>query len=216
MSIDPNVPPAYGPAPRQGGGAKIWIFLGLGCGLVLLLCCGGVVGFGVYAGRSMQGTEDPATVVAVANDIAEIKLPEGFQPAVSIDFAVPGTGVSIIKVALFADADGESMVCLSESPIEPAEADVEQMKLQVEQALQPQRHHLRRLRVLSSRSFEATVRGQPASFDIQKAEDATTKEEFIQVTGVFPGKKGTGLVIAQLKADQFTEEDAETLVRSIK
>lgn len=216
MSIDPNVPPAYAPGPRQGGGAKIWIFLGLGCGGMLLLCCGVGVGFVVYAGRSMQGTEDPAAVVAVANGIAEVDLPEGFQPVFSIDFAVPGTGVSIVKVAVFNAANNAGIVCLSESPMDISVADPDQMKVQVDQALQTQPHRLRRLQVSSSRSIEVVVRGQPASFAIQKAQDASSNEEFVQLTGVFPGKKGTGLIIAQLRADQFTEADAEKLARSIK
>lgn len=59
MSIDPNVPPAYGPVPPKGGGGKLWLFLGLGCGVVLLLCCGVGAGLLTVGRQALQMAEEP-------------------------------------------------------------------------------------------------------------------------------------------------------------
>jgi hypothetical protein len=45
MSMDPNATEPFAPqTPAKSGGSKVWMFLGIGCGLMLLLCCGGGVG----------------------------------------------------------------------------------------------------------------------------------------------------------------------------
>lgn len=70
--------------------------------------------------------------------------------------------------------------------------------------------------MLETRSVEVTIHEEPATFNIQKAKDPATNQEYVQVIGVFKGKSGTAMLMAQLPADQYTEEDAEKLVRSIK
>ncbi|MGH7138616.1 MAG: hypothetical protein ACREHD_22960, partial [Pirellulales bacterium] len=60
------------------------------------------------------------------------------------------------------------------------------------------------------------IRGKPATFKIQKAEDPQTKRQYVQIEGVFEGKDGPAILIGQIKADEFSDEDAENLVRSIK
>lgn len=60
MSIDPHASAAYGPAPPKSGGGKIWLFVGLGCGgVVLLLCCGVGAGLFMFGRQASQMAEQP-------------------------------------------------------------------------------------------------------------------------------------------------------------
>ena len=68
MSIDPNVSEHFTPQtplPARGG-SKVWLFVGLGCGVVLVLCCGVGVGFVFLAGNAMQIVQDPEAAARTA------------------------------------------------------------------------------------------------------------------------------------------------------
>ena len=215
MSIDPNVPPAYGPAPRQGGGGKIWLFLGLGCGFVLLLCCG-VGGFMVYQVReNFAPVNDPAGVTAMAQGIADVEVPAGFRPATGFKFTIPFTDQSMTMVVFQAE-NNQGGVFLCEFSAGFGAGNQEQFKQQMEQSLNQQGHGTKQLQVLETRTIEVTIHDEPATFNIQKAKDPNDNREYVQVIGVFKGKSGTSMLMAQLPADQYTEDDAEKLVRSIK
>lgn len=215
MSIDPNTPPAYGPAPRQGGGGKIWLFLGLGCGVMLLLCCGvgGLMTFQLR--KSFQAVTDPQAIATMGQEIADIDMPQGFRPANGLSFTIPFTNQSMTMV-IYQGTGHPGGVFLTEFSAGFGAASQEDLKRQMEQSLNQQGQGTKQLQVLESRSVEVTIRDEPATFNIQKAKDPNANQEYVQVIGVFKGKKGTAMLMAQLPADQYTEDDAEKLVRSIK
>lgn len=215
MSIDPNTPPAYGPAPRQGGGSKIWLFLGLGCGVMLLLCCG-VGGLMTYQfSKSFKPITDPAAVASLGQNIASMDIPEGFRPATGFSFTIPFTDQSMTMV-VYQSSNGQGGVFLTEFSAGFGSTSPEELKRQMEQSLNQQGQGTKQLQVLETRSVEVVIHGEPATFNIQKAKDPGTNQEYVQVIGVFKGKAGTAMLMAQLPADQYTEDDAEKLIRSIK
>ncbi len=215
MSIDPNSPPAYEPAPRQGGGGKIWLFLGLGCGVMLLLCCG-VGGLMTWQfGKGFKPVTDPAAIAELSRGIADVEIPEGFQPATGFSFAIPFTDQSMTMV-VYQGSNHQGGVFLTEFSAGFGSASQEDLKRQMEQSLNQQGQGTKHLEVLETRSIEVIIRDEPATFNIQKAKDPGTDQEYVQVIGVFKGKKGTAMLMAQLPAEQYTEDDAEKLVHSIK
>jgi hypothetical protein len=221
MSTDPNASGPYAPdmPPAKSGGSKVWLFLGVGCGVVVLLCCGGgLIGTFVIGKNSFQMTQDPAEVRQKSSQIADFDVPEGFQPKVAVTMNIPFTGQKLMSMAVFAPPDDDGGVFLTELGQFSANADREQMRAQMEQQMkqQGQGPKAKQLNVLDSHDIEVEINGKPATFKIQKAEDPQTKKQYVQVDGVFDGKGGPGILIAQLKSDDFSEEDAEAMVRSIK
>ncbi|HJT32181.1 MAG TPA: hypothetical protein VJ783_09070 [Pirellulales bacterium] len=216
MSIDPNMPPAYGPGQRQGGGSKIWLFLGVGCGVMLLLCCGVGTALFMTLKQSIQTTNDPAEVAQISKGIADVDLPPGFEPKGAFTMGVPFSDKKLFTVAGYGHTAGDAMISLAEFPVDFAQADQQQLKQQLDQSLQQQGQRAKSLQVDESRTIDVTINGAPAAFAIQQASDRATNAKYVQVIGVFKGKSGTAMLMAQLPADQYTEEDAEKLVRSIK
>lgn len=215
MSNDPNMPPMYGPQQRSGGGGKVWLFLGLGCGAMLLLCCG-VGGFMLYnVGKNFKPISEPAAVAELAKNIAEVDVPAGFRPATGFSFKIPFTDQSMTMV-VFQAPNNQGGVFLTEFSAGFGSTSQEDLKRQMESSLNQQGQATKQLQVLETRSIEVTIHDEPATFNIQKAKDPATNQEYVQVIGVFKGKSGTAMLMAQLPADQYTEEDAEKLVRSIK
>lgn len=78
MSIDPNAA-AYGPAPPKGGGGKIWLLPGLGCGAVLLVCCGVGAGLFMVSRQALQRAEEPDLPHLAVGKIAPEIVGEDFD-----------------------------------------------------------------------------------------------------------------------------------------
>ena len=219
MSMDPNSPGPYAPQtpPPKGGGSTIWLVLGIGCGLVLLLCCGGGVAMFFVGKSALTITQNPAEVAQQSQAIAEIEVPEGFKPKMAMTTKVPFTAQPLMSMAVYSPDNEQGGIFLMEFGGQfGANMDREQLKMQMEQSMSQQGQHSKKLNVLESRDVEVQIRGQPATFRIQKAEDPATKQEYVQVEGTFNGKQGPAILVGQLKADDFSEDDAEKLVRSIK
>jgi hypothetical protein len=143
-------------------------------------------------------------------------VPEGFQPDTAVTVSVPFSGQKFMTMVSFTPPDKDGMVFLTGVGAMGANADREQMRAQIEQQMKQQGQQTKKLNVLDSHDVEVEINGKPATFKIQKAEDQNTKREYIQIDGVFEGKEGPAVLIGQIKAEEFSEEDAEELVRSIK
>jgi len=93
---------------RSGCGGGMSCLL-IGCGGMLLLCCG-VVTWGFFYFRSMV-TEDPAEIAAQRDRIAKIDVPGSLEPAMGITVKFPfvdeiGFGV------VYVDTEGGSSLIL--------------------------------------------------------------------------------------------------------
>lgn len=215
-------PPDQGPfapqaPPPKSGGSGIWLFLGIGCGLVLLLCCGGGVAMFYVGKSSFSMTQDPTQVAQQSNEIADFDLPQGFKPQMAMTTKVPFTGQKLMSMAIYSAPNQEGGIFLMEFGAQfSANMNREQLRMQMDQSMNQQGQQAKHLNVLESRDVEIEIRGQPATFKIQKAEDSQTKQQYIQVEGTFDGKQGLAVLVGQFKADEFTEDDAEKFVRSIK
>ena len=224
MSMDPNAPyqaPGMpGGAPQKSGGSKVLLGLGIGCGLVLLLCCG-IGGFGVYMFKSaftIQTT--PAEVAATAQGITEMTPPEGFNPEGGVIFKNPFTGEKAAAFAGFSGPGKKGVLIVAEVNQEMVGADAEQIRAQAEQSLQQQGHQqgsqAQDLQMIGEpRDVKTTIRGQEATFTIQRGK-APDGAEYYQVQGTFQGKGGPGFLMGQFPADQIDEEKTEAFVKSIK
>ena len=94
MSMSPPemTPDGMQPSPKPGTstGTKVLIILAIVFGVLLLLCCGGVIGFVFWAQSYMTESfsEDPAKVATVTQEIAQLDIPEGLDPTASVDMTL--------------------------------------------------------------------------------------------------------------------------------
>ena len=219
MSMDPNTPyqspGMQAGAPQKGGGSKVMLGVGIGCGIVLLLCCGGGVGLYFVFKDALKIETDAPAVVAAAQEITDIDVPQQFAPTVAVKVNIPviNKGGTVV---VYTDANQEGSIQLFELSGNATAAEQEQIRQQMEQNLRQQGHGSKNLVMTGeSREVNFEVRGKPASFTIQKGKSQDGKE-FFEVKGNFEGKGGPALLSGQLPADQIDEEQAEAFVKSIK
>ena len=213
MSTDWNSSEPYAP-PASSGGTSIWLWLGVGCALSVLLCCGGggaVMYFGFR--QTVVQTNDAAEVAKRADEIANFDLPDGYQPQMAISLQIPFTATPFMTMVGFGPAQGESNLVLIQMG---KFVDRDQLKMQMDVQMAQQGKQAKQVKVTDSREVEVEIHGQPATFHIQQAEDINNKKKYIQVEGTFEGKLGAAMLFSQLNADKYSEDDAEKLVRSIK
>jgi len=225
----------FGAEPQRtgmGSGTKWLLGLGIGCGVVVLLCCGGGIAFVYFGAKSIESaaTKDPAKVTQIADSITSIDIPAGLRPTMGIDYVAPIINKRIFTAAIFEDSAGEGTLTLAEFPIKLEDADRENLEMQMNQQMAGQGEGHKNIIVRESRSLELTVRGKPAKFMIQKgelsdashdravkpAEKAGDRKEVVSASGTFQGKNGAALIVIQLDADKHSEEDVEKVLRSIK
>lgn len=215
--------------PRQGmsGATKVFLFLGVGCGGVLLLCCGGLVGVSYMVGRMAEesAVKDPAEVQAMADSIATLDAPPSLKPQVGFDFTVPFINERIVKAAIFIadeqnpDDQPKGMLLLAEWFPEPYQnKDPEEVSAEMDAWFEGQEgwDANRRQNVLESEDVEVTVRDQPARFVVQRVEDRESGKEFVQAIGTFAAEEGTGFMMLMLEAEQYSMEQVKEIVQTVK
>jgi len=219
MSMDPNAPfqsPGMpGAAPQKSGGSKVLLGLGIGCGIMLLLCCGGVGAFFFLAKDMIKVEDTPAAVAAVGQEITELTPPSGFEPAVSMKITVPIINKGGTTV-MYEHAAHEGLIQLTQVPADIPAEEQQAIRVQIEQTLRQQGRGVQQLALSGDRrEIKTEVRGKPAVFTVQEAKSGSG-ETFYQVQGEFEGKNGLASITAQFPAEQIDEEQTEAFVRSIK
>jgi len=217
MSLDPNSP--YQP-PLAGGGAPpprrsrgILFGLGIGCGVLVLLCCGGFAGVYWWGSTKFKDStsEDPVVVRRVSAEIAEIPLPPSFTPKYSLSMVVPFTAMKIKGAVYTTKKDG--MFLIGEFDAKMADAEREQFLQQMRGNLRMQGNNANdKLDIIESKTVELTMRGKPASFKFAKAENQDTKAKLWQIMGTFHGREGPAMIIMIVPLEQFTEPQIKEML----
>lgn len=225
MSMDPNdpyqAPEDQTGAPQKGGGSKLLLGLGIGCGLMLLLCCGGGVAVFMIGKSAVQVETSPVPVATVAQGITDMDVPAGFEPKMSMSIKVPFANKKVMTMAFYTGPNENGIIMAAEFGEEMAGNDPEQMKLQIEQSMRQQQQRqgqgAKNLQMEGeSKEVTVTVRGEECTFTIQRGK-AQNEEEFVQIEGTFTSKEGgPAFLFGQLPASDFSEEDAEAFVKSVK
>lgn len=217
MSLDPTFPPE----PPRSSGLKVLLVLGVGCGILLLVCCGG--GTAIYfltRGYFQKAfSEDPAVVEGVGRGIAELDIPPALQPKASVNLKIPGTDQQIMTMAIFEAPNGAGTLFLAEFPGDLASADTDQLKEQLERQMADQGRQgqgPQELVVSRSRPLDVEIRGKSATFTIETGVEPQSNIKYTRAVGAFQGKKGVALVVLQLRADQYSDERVDEIIRSIK
>ena len=205
--------------PRKSGmsrGAKLLIVLGVGGGILVRLCCGGGIGVMYYFGTSMV-SQDPAVVASKTDEITEIKVPDGLEPKMSFDFKNPFSSQRLMLWTVYVDEGTESVLVLFALAAASVSGDQEEMRRQMDQSLRQQgMGDQEDITVEESYTKEVEIRGETATFNIEKGVGEKSGRPRIQVTGVFQGETGPAILMLNVDAEKYTEEQIVEMIESIE
>ena len=206
------------PPPKTGmsGGAKLLIILGVGGGILVLLCCGGAIGTMVYMGTSMV-SDKPDVVVAKTDEIIQIEIPDQLEPKMSFDFKVPFSGQRVMLWTVYLDEETQSVLILFAMQNASASGDPEEMRRAMDQQLSQQgMGGQEEIRIEESYTKDVEIRGEKATFTISKGVGEDSGKPRIQVMGVFKGETGAVILMLNVDAEKYTEEEVIEMLDSIE
>jgi hypothetical protein len=218
MSMNPPemAPDELRPVPKRkmSTTAKVLIILGLVFGVLVVLCCGGVIWVIYSVAHSFS--DDPATTATVAAQITDIDVPDGLRPAGSMDMKLPIVG-RIMAAAFYQDTTTHSGLILLQMKAEYRDSDEAEIRRLFNQSLGQQNvPEEEEVLIQESSQKQVVIRGQPAAFTIAKGKGAKSGNARIQVTGLFPGKTGVAMLMINADAKQYPEETIIKTIESIK
>lgn len=205
------------PPPQKRGmssGSKVILILAIVFGGLALVCCGGVIGVVYYFRQAM--TEDPAVVREKTAEIAEMSLPDGLKPQMAIDAKVPFTGQPIMTIVVYADDSADTFLFLAAGPAF-ASQDQAEMQRQINQSLQQKGRRQQGETVIGqSVTKKIQIRGQEVTFMVTVGKGAQSGKPRISVTGAFPSKEGTAMLVLNADAEKYPEEKVIQMLESIR
>lgn len=226
MSIDSNtMNPNWTQPPKPGmsGAAKVLVGMGIGCGVMLLLCCGGLFGVGFYMQHWIKNavSEDAASVRDLTASMAKIDVPEGLQPTLAFRLEkLPwgqDVGPAFPNFVVYADKDTESQLVLASTLGGPAAANQQQAKSQIDAMLREKGlADDENLKVEKADVKEVQIGGEKATFTISKGKSPASGKKRIHVTGTFQGNRGPILLTLSADAEKYSEETAIKMLESIQ
>lgn len=223
MSMPEPINPYDSPGPvKQGmsGGTKVLLGVGIGCGVLALLCCGGLGIGGFFVARNVQQAvrTEPDAVIETTKRIVAIEIPEPLKPEMAIDqLSIPFVGT--MNMATWTQQEGpeappKSALVLFE--LDNKTVTQEMLKAQFEMQMQQSgQHEMKEVSLESSEVIEQEIGGKAAQFTFGKGKQPHDNREVWQATGAFDGKGGVALLFMQLEAASFTEEQARAIIASM-
>ncbi len=218
MSQPSNVPPPINPydVPQRSGMSgtgKVLLGLGIGCGLLVVLCCG-VVGFGSYAIVKVakeSTTEDPKQIFDLTEEIVTIDVPEELQPVLGLNVNLPFVG-PVTKGTLHSDKDRKDHLIIGQ--INQSFGDRHNLETQLRTSMQ--RDNDEELEVRETETLDAKINGEVAHFTISRGVGQESQEEYWEVVGQFKGDEGPAILIFKARVASFTKEKVLAMLKSME
>jgi hypothetical protein len=220
--MDPNWSQGAEPPPARKSGSKVWLIVGVGLGICVLLCCGGVVAFFVYAGSQVANmmSTDPTVIRTSTAEIAAIDVPADIPPKFRFDVGFAGQRHSLLVYYVAPGSDNQVWLAASGNALAPMRDQPDQLRIQLESQLDQQTQTaqtqpMKSLSGTTSREVEITVNGKASKINVVEGTDSTGKK-LTQADGMFEGKTGPTLIKMQLESDKYPPEKIDAILKSIK
>lgn len=202
--------------PGMSGTTKVLLGMGIGCGVLVLLCCGffGASTFWLVRTAQKAMTEDPNEIQRLTDTIVTIKIPDSLPPKAGMDFSLPFVGTKVMTWVAYGieeDRNGLFLAQFSEELVKEEDMQ-EQWKDSMRQSGQ---HDWDDIKVEESDKVDITINGSPATFTIAKGQDSKSKEVW-QVTGSFHGKGGPAMFVMKVDTEDFSREQLGEILDSMK
>jgi hypothetical protein len=202
--------------PGMSGTAKLLLGLGIGCGVLVLLCCGVFGASTWWMVRTAQKsiTQDPAEVRRLTAEIVTIDIPESLPPKGGVDFKMPIVGTQVMTGAAYGDDADEEVLLLGQFG---EMFNDENMQMQWRESMRTRgQRDWDDVEIDQTEKHEVEIHGQPANFRVAKGHVSKSNDEIWQVTGSFQGKAGPAMLILRVRASNFTKEQVLAMLDSMK
>jgi hypothetical protein len=207
--------------------SKVLLGTGIGCVVVLALCCGTFGLFIFSFVRTMENAkvDDPQQIQELSQDIVSIDLPPTLKPRIGMDVKLPFVGMPMIAGVIYSDKEGgdpddedlEHHNVVMYGQLGQAFSDDPNMREQLDNFKREGHGHSEDdFQVESSEVFDTTINGEPAQFTINKGRVNESDDERWQVMGSFQGKGGPAILLMHLKTADFTKEQVLAILKSMK
>jgi len=201
--------------PGMSGTTKVLLGMGIGCGVLVLLCCGffGASTFWLVRTAQKALTEDPGEIRRLTDEIVNIKIPDSLPPKAGMDLSLPFVGTQFMTWVSYGveDHNGLFMAQFSEELVKQGDMQA-QWKDSMRQSGQKEWDDIK---VEESDKIELTVNGKAATFTINKGQDSKSKEVW-QVMGSFAGKGGPAMFVMKANTEEFSREQLGEILNSMK
>ena len=198
--------------PGMSTGTKILLVLLIGGGLVVVACCGSVFWFGRQAMKSFKMTQNADEVVAMSKEIADIEIPEDYQPKQGMAFNL---GIDM-KMAIFArdvaPQQGGGLILMQMNG--PGMQNQQQMEQQFENSMEQQGQN-KNITIEESETRTFTIDGQEVEFEFIKGKDPDSGKGMRQVMGMFTGRGGMAFLMLFETEESWDEEKVVQMIESI-
>ena len=217
--VDPNEVNIQPQKPGMSGGMKALLIVGIIFGLLILLCCGGLVGFGIYMQSYVSDamSDDPTIIAERTAQFVEMEIPAQFAPTMSLDMTIPLSDETLMVWVVYADEPSNSMLMMASLGPMIAQQNEDQIRQQLEQSMRQQGVGAEEgVDEWESSVKEIEVRGEPVEFNFAVGKNANTEAQRIQVNGMFEGKSGPVMLILSADAEVIDEQAIVEMIQSIK
>lgn len=204
------------PPAKKGMSTGVKILIGLlaGGGVFALICCGGLF----YLGQKVidSAVETPEEVRQVSESIVHMEVPERFTPKLGIKFELFGVGMAMAR---YIDEDSKSVITLMQTSQPGGDAPEHEME-RIEESLDQQGlgDQFRKAEIENAEvePRNLTIRGKEVEFKFVKGQNAETGEELRQIMGTFPGNGGAAILLIQIPAESYNEDEIVQMIESIE
>lgn len=207
-------PPPGRQAPKQTGMSStmktVLIVSAIG-GFIALLCCGG----GLYMANQFEFDvqEDPQLASEVTDEIAQMDIPERFEPAgtLRMDMFVMDMTMAIWEAT---GVDGQLVVAETDISFGNQEDVEPELRDAMEQAGVDDDEEMR---IVSTEVRDFDIRGESVAFQFAEAEERTTDARYRRISGAFPATDGgAAFVWVEIEEDHYDEDSLVRMLESIQ
>lgn len=188
--------------------------IGVGFAVVCVVACAG--GYFMWQKVKNAVTDDPAKVQEISESVVDLDVPEGFEPQFGMDLKVAGQGMTM-AVYVEKKSQGSMWVMSISTPYDPATANVENVKRDMENQQQQQQGQKQKVIELEEQEeIEKDVNGRLGKFLVGRGKDEAGVDH-IQVLGIFESKsKEMGMLNLVIPEEQMDMEAGRKLVESVR
>jgi hypothetical protein len=203
--------------PAGSGSSKVLWGLAIGCGVLVVLCCGGVGLSGFLFYRSMNLSQDAADVRAVTESIVTIEVPPELEPKVSMDWTIPFVNRKMMSMAIYGDDKDHSGLVLFQLDEGMGGANRDAMEAQFKQQMrQSGEGEMADVKIEEPETFKTTINGEETEFTYGQGKHEKDGREVWQASGGFAGKGGPAMLFMQLDGTSFSKEQVVGVLESMK
>jgi hypothetical protein len=192
--------------------AKVIIVVGALGSVGLALCCGGLWWFGMRAQQLVRDvmpniTNNPAEIRKITDSMASIDIPEPWQPVMGME-----SKIAFAMVVYSPDQSPEARVLML---MQVTASGANQQQMQQQLRMQSSQQGMSQdITITSSETRTFTIDGQERDFLFAVGTNRNG-DAVHQVTGVFPGKNGTVMLMMVEKDDDWDEAAVVEMIESI-